>query len=77
MRVLNGLDRNWITFSSLGYSIAGNDEVRFTDAFDDKKDMKQLDVQSPSFSENHNAGSVSFRGALSLKLYLYNKRWKH
>ena len=71
MPVINGLDRQQITFSSLEDTIAADNDVRFIDAFIDKLDLKQLGVQSLTSSDKMKEGRASFSDALFLKLYLY------
>jgi transposase len=71
MPIINGLDRNQITFSSLEEAIAADNEVRFIDAFVDKLDLQQLGVQSLTQTEKQKAGRAAYSDALFLKLYLY------
>lgn len=71
MPIINGLDRNQITFSSLEDTITADNEIRFIDAFVDKLDLKQLGVQSLTQAEKQKAGRAAFSDSLFLKLYLY------
>lgn len=71
MAIINGSDRNQITFSSLEDRISKDNEVRFIDAFVDKLDLKQLGVRSLTQSEKKKSGRAAYSDSLFLKLYLY------
>ena len=72
MKIIRGISRQQMQFTSLDDLIATNNPVRIIDAFVEKLDLSQIGIkQHSNKQQTHGGGAPRFDDKLLLKLYLY------
>jgi transposase len=75
MRIIKGINRHQVQFSSLDELIAPDNPVRILDAFAERLDMRGVDIKPRKTAKRavktNAGGAPRFADKLLLKLYLY------
>lgn len=72
MKIIEGISRQQMQFTSLDELIATDNPVRIIDAFVDKLDLLQIGIkQHSNKQQTHAGGAPRFDDKVLLKLYLY------